>query len=125
MTIYITVADVDSYIGNSDWAIKDTPERCVSLANLWLSSKNLPVIDPAPQEWKDAGCEIAIEIGKGKIYTDKQTGLLSKSVSADTVSVSKTYTSNATSYTRGELIANDLLKPWLISYGSVQFIKKV
>lgn len=125
MTAYISVMDVNNYIDNTNWAVKDTPERCVTLANLWLTSKNLPSIKPIPQEWKDAGCEIAIEIGKGNIYTDKQTGLLSKSVSADTVSVSKTYASSATYYTRGELIALDLLKPWLMSYGLVQFIKKV
>lgn len=125
MIEYITVSDVNNYIGNSDWAIKDTPARCVRLANLWLSSKRLPDINPIPQEWKDAGCEIALEIGKGNIYADKQTGLLSKSATAGEVSISKTFSSNATSYTKGELIALDLLGPWLMNFGLVQFIQKV
>lgn len=122
---YINVQGATDYFGNTDWAVKEPPERCVRLANLWLSNKGLPDLNPIPKEWKEAGYEIAYEIGKGGIYADKQTGLLSKSVTASDVSVSKTYTSNATSISKGELIANDLLRPWLKNFGLVQLIKKV
>lgn len=122
---YIDVQGATDYFGNIDWAVKETPERCARLANLWLSRKGLPDLNPVPDEWREAGYEIAYEIGKGNIYADKQTGLLSKSSSAGEVSVSKTFASNATSFSKGELIANDLLKPWLPNFGSVQLIRKV
>lgn len=122
---YINVQEAADYFGNTDWAVKEPVERCVRLANLWLSRKGLPDLNPIPDEWKEAGYEIAYEIGKGNIYADKQTGVLSKSASAGEVSTSKTYANGAKVISKGELIANDLLKPWLNDFGLCQFIKKV
>lgn len=122
---YINVQGATDYFGNTDWAVKETPERCVRLANLWLSRKGLPDLDLIPEEWKEAGYEIAFEIGKGGIYADKQTGVLSESMSADTVSYSQTLASNAVTISKGELIANDLLKPWLKSFGLVNILNKI
>lgn len=122
---YIDVQGATDYFDNPDWAVKRTPERCVRLANLWLSRKGLPDLDPIPEEWKEAGYEIAFEIGKGNIYADKQTGVLSESMSADTVSYSQTLSTDAKTIPQGELIANDLLKPWLKNFGLVDFINKV
>lgn len=125
MMDYINVQGATAYFGNTDWAVIETPERCVRLANLWLSNKGLPDLDPIPEEWKEAGYEIAYEIGKGSIYADKQTGVLSESMSSDTVSYSQTLASNAVTISKGELIANDLLKPWLKSFGLVSILNKV
>lgn len=127
--IYIAISDVNTHFEVTDetgWAGKSSPTRCVNLANLWLSSKNLPEENPIPDAWIAAGCEIAAEIAKGNIYKKKETGVLSKSVSASSVSVSKSYESGSQEITAGEQIALDLLAPWLnTGFSNIILLKKM
>jgi len=123
MLEYITVANVDTALG-SNWAARDKKERAVLIANVWLTNKSLPERDPIPQEWKQAGAEIAKEAAAGNIYGTIETGVLSKSVKADTVSSSKTFSSNHRVTSAGESLALALLKPWLGS-GGVFMLKRV
>ena len=120
---YITVADVDGILG-PDWAGQGDPDRAVTIANVWLTNQGLPKRDPIPEEWKQAGAEIAREAAAGKIYGSVETGVLSKSVKADTVSSSKTFSSSHKITTAGESLALALLKPWLRS-GGVFFLKRI
>ena len=55
--------------------------------------------------------EVAREAAAGKLYTAKETGVLSKSVQAGSVSSAKTYARNARSLTVGEAFAMALLRP--------------
>lgn len=123
---YITVADADDILG-VDWAVgaTTTKDRAVMMANVWMTGQKLPSLDPMPQEWKQAACEIAQEAVKGKMYGAKETGVVSKSVSAGDVSSSKTFTVSAKAYTAGESLALALLAPWLRGMGNVMMLKRL
>lgn len=125
MISYITNQDVDSLLG-PDWAPEEAKDRAVMVANVWLTNQRLPELDPIPNEWKQAGAEIAKEAAAGRMYGATETGVLSKSVSAgDGVGVSKTFSVSAKNYTAGESLALALLKPWLSPMGNVRFLKRV
>lgn len=123
MLEYITVAEVDGVFGLT-WAAPDKKERAVLMANVWLTSRSLPERDPIPTEWKQAGAEIAREAAAGKIYGTTETGVLSKSVKADTVSISKIFSTDHRVVSAGESLALALLKPWL-GRGGVFMLKRV
>ncbi len=116
MKIYVTVADVDSLLG-ADWTDEDKKDRAVLIANVWMTNRNLPQIDPEPDEWKQAAAEVAREAAAGRIYGSRETGVASKSVKAGEVSSSKTFRDGAQAYTAGESLALALLSPWLQSSG--------
>lgn len=116
MKTYITVADVDGLLG-ADWTSADKKDRAVLIANVWMTNRNLPDIEPMPEEWKQAGAEVAREAAAGRIYGSRETGVASKSVKAGDVSSSKTLRDGAQSYTAGESLALALLSPWLKSSG--------
>ncbi|MCQ9618391.1 hypothetical protein L1889_18295 [Paenalcaligenes niemegkensis] len=121
---YITVADVDAILG-ANWAGNGEPARAVMMANTWLNQKikrTVPV--PTPDAVKQAGAEVAKDAAAGLIYRAKETGVTSKSVKADTVSSSKTFSASATTYTAGETFALALLKPWL-GGASVMMLKRI
>lgn len=124
MKTYLTKADADSALG-PDWAPEDAKDRAVMMANVWLTNQHLPDLDPIPDEWKLAGCEIAKEAAAGRMYGATETGVLSKSVQAGDVSSSKTFSASAKTYTAGESLALALIKPWLSGMGSVMFLKRV
>lgn len=117
MKTYITVEKVDELQG-ADWAAEEKKTRAVMMANVWMTNRNLPDLDPIPAEWEQAASEIAVEAANGKLYASRETGIQSKAVSAQSgTSVSKTYREGATSYTAGESFALALLGPWLQSSG--------
>lgn len=124
MKKYLRKSDVDDALGN-DWAPEDKKDRAVMMANVWLTSQNLPDIEPIPEEWVLAGCEVAKEASTGRLYAAMETGVLSKAVQAGDVSSSKTFTATAKAYTAGERLALALLKPWLPGIEGVQFLKRV
>lgn len=124
MISYITNQDVDSLLG-PDWAPEEAKDRAVMVANVWLTNQRLPELDPIPNEWKQAGAEIAKEAAAGRMYGATETGVLSKSVQAGDVSSSKTFSASAKTYTAGESLALALIKPWLSGMGSVMFLKRV
>jgi len=113
---YITVADVDGFLG-ADWTSADKKDRAVLIANVWMTNRHLPEFEPMPQEWKQAGAEVAREAAAGRIYGSRETGVASKSVKAGEVSSSKTFRDGAQSYTAGESFALALLSPWLQASG--------
>ncbi|GGY87635.1 hypothetical protein [Shewanella fodinae] len=125
MITYITVADVDTHLG-STWATGDAAKtRAVMIANVWLTNLGLPMDtgypdyqtypDEAsyPDEWIQAGAEIAKDAASGKIFGARETGVLSKTVKADTVSSAKTYSQSTKTYSAGESLAYAMLAPWL------------
>lgn len=124
MKTYVEVADVDAILG-AGWANETAKPRAVMIANVWLTNQQLPDIDPVPGEWKQAGAEIAREAASGRIYGSKETGVLSKSVSAGDVSSSKTFSASAKTFTAGESLALALLKPWIGGLGSVMLLKRI
>lgn len=120
---YITTAQVDTLLG-PEWTTSDKKARAVLMANVWLTGKSLPNLDPIPDEWVQAGAEIAREAAAGKIYGQTETGLTSKSVKADTVESAKTFASNHKIVSAGESFALALLKPWLGGRG-VFMLKRI
>jgi len=123
MTEYITVEDVDTALGIG-WTTEDKKARSVMLANVWLTSKRLPVRDPIPDEWKSAGAEIAKEAANGKIFGAVEKGVLSKAVKADNVSSTKTFSTDHKIVSAGESLALALLDPWLRNSG-VFMLKRI
>lgn len=119
---YITTAQVDTLLG-PDWTTADKKARAVLMANVWLTGKSLPDLDPIPDEWIQAGAEIAREAATGKIYGQTETGLLSKSVSADTVSSAKTFAANHKVMSAGETFALALLGPWLGNSNMIKLVR--
>ncbi len=116
MKTYINVADVDAALG-TDWTSPEKKERAVLIANVWLTNRKLPELSSIPEEWKLAGAEVARDAAKGLVYGSRETGVQTKSVSADTVSSSKTYREGAQTFTAGESLAMALLAPWLSGSG--------
>lgn len=122
MTIYITVEQVDSLLGPT-WAPDDQKARAVLMANTWLTNLGLPEFDPVPDDVIQAGAEIAREAAAGNIYGSKETGVLSKSVNADGVSSSKTYSESSRSISAGESFALALLAHYLNSSGQTKIVR--
>lgn len=116
MKTYITVDEVDSLLGIA-WTTPDKKDRAVLIANVWMTNRSLPDIDPMPEEWKQAAAEIAREAAGGRIYGSRETGVASKSVKAGDVSSSKAYREGSQSYTAGESLAMALLAQWLQASG--------
>ncbi|QPG62072.1 hypothetical protein HFV04_021460 [Pseudomonas sp. BIGb0427] len=112
MTIYITVEQVDALLGPA-WAPDGQKARAVLMANTWLTNLGLPAFDPVPDDVVQAGAEIAREAAEGNIFAAKETGVLSKSVDADGVSSSKTYSASARKISAGESFALALLSQYL------------
>lgn len=119
---YITVAQVDALLG-AGWAGTGDPARAVLMANTWLSAKPLPAFEEVPAAVVQAGAEIAREAASGSLYGASETGVLSKSVSADGVSSSKTYASNARKVTAGEAFALALLAPLLGPANQIKLVR--
>ncbi|AQS50548.1 hypothetical protein PAEH1_01470 [Paenalcaligenes hominis] len=124
MRTFVSVVDVDMLLGES-WATTEAKDRAVLMANVWLGNKGLPEIEPIPNAWKQAGAEIAKEAAAGKLYAATETGVLSKAVDADGVSVSKTYSATAQNLSAGEAFALALIKPWLTKRSGVMMLKRV
>lgn len=122
MTTYITVEQVDTLLGPS-WAPDDQKARAVLMANTWLTNLGLPEFDPVPDDVIQAGAEIAREAAAGNIYGSKETGVLSKSVDADGVSSSKTYSESSRSISAGESFALALLAHYLNSSGQTKIVR--
>ncbi|MCO8261482.1 hypothetical protein NC656_07965 [Pseudomonas asiatica] len=122
MTIYITVEQVDVLLGPT-WAPDDQKARAVLMANTWLTNLGLPEFDPVPDDVIQAGAEIAREAAAGNIYGSKETGVLSKSVNADGVSSSKTYSESSRTISAGESFALALLAHYLNSSGQTKIVR--
>lgn len=123
MKVYITVEKVDELQGAS-WAPEEKKPRAVMMANVWMTNRGLPGLDPIPVEWEQAASEIAVDAANGRLYGSRETGVASKSVKADTVASTKTYREGATTYTSGESFALALLAPWLhVSGGGMSQFK--
>jgi len=124
MNPYIAVADVDAALGVS-WATNaGAKAHAVMVANVWMTNLGLRTVEPLPDEFKQAGAQIAREAAEGRIYGVKETGVLSQSVQAGDVSSSKTFSGSARTYTAGENLALALLKPWLPDRSGVMFLKR-
>lgn len=122
MTTYITVEQVDALLGPT-WAPDDQKARAVLMANTWLTNLGLPEFDPVPDDVVQAGAEIAREAALGNIYGSKETGVLSKSVNADGVSSSKTYSESSRTISAGESFALALLAHYLNSSGQTKIVR--
>lgn len=122
MTIYITVEQVDALLGPT-WAPDDQKARAVLMANTWLTNLGLPEFDPVPDDVIQAGAEIAREAAAGNIYGSQETGVLSKSVNADGVSSSKTYSESSRTISAGESFALALLAHYLNSSGQTKVVR--
>lgn len=122
MTIYITVEQVDALLGPT-WATADQKARAVLMANTWLTNLGLPEFDPVPDDVIQAGAEIAREAAAGNIYGSKETGVLSKSVDADGVSSSKTYSESSRTISAGESFALALLAHYLNGSGQTKIVR--
>lgn len=122
MTTYITVEQVDALLGPT-WAPDDQKARAVLMANTWLTNLGLPEFNPVPDDVIQAGAEIAREAAAGNIYGSKETGVLSKSVNADGVSSSKTYSESSRTISAGESFALALLANYLKSSGQTKIVR--
>ncbi len=112
MAIYVTVEQVDALLGSA-WAPDDQKARAVLMANTWLTNLKLPGFETVPGDVLQAGAEVAKEAAAGRLYQAKEIGVLSKSVNADGVSTSKTYSETSRSISAGESFALALLARYL------------
>lgn len=123
MTEYITIVQVDELLG-ADWAAEDKKARAVLMANTWLTQKRLPAFDSVPDAVVQAGAELAREAAAGRLYQAREVGLIGKSVNADGVSSSKTYSSaGGRSVSAGEAFALALLSQWLGTSGQTCVVR--
>ncbi|KAA6196360.1 hypothetical protein [Pseudomonas lactis] len=121
MTTYISVAQVDALLGPT-WTAEDKKARAVLMANTWLTNLGLPAFDPIPDDVIQAGAEVATEAAAGRIYGSKETGVTAKSVTADGVSSSKSFSESSRTVSAGESFALALLSHYLGS-GQVKVVR--
>ncbi|WP_445572087.1 hypothetical protein [Pseudomonas sp. E102] len=121
MTTYITVADVDALLGPT-WTTEDKKPRAVLMANTWLTNLGLPAFDPIPDDVIQAGAEVATEAAAGRIYGSQETGVTEKSVSAEGVSSSTSFSESSRTISAGESFALALLSHYLGS-GQVKVVR--
>ncbi|TKR55325.1 hypothetical protein D7I39_10905 [Allopusillimonas ginsengisoli] len=122
MIEYVTATDVDGLLGEG-WAGTVKKAEAVLIANVWMTNRRLPEVNPMPTEWKQAAAYVAREAAAGKVYGQAEYGLISKSVQADTVAVSKTFSSGHKVVSAGENLALALLAPWLGSSSQVRLVR--
>jgi hypothetical protein len=119
MITYVTVEDVDRLLG-PEWADNNAKSKAVLMANAWMNTFNLRGFntDEIPENVQLAGAYAASVAAEGNLFQQKtDSGVLtSKSVEADGVAVSKTFTEISTgdaSLLPADLqLALALLKPW-------------
>lgn len=121
MINYITVEQVDALLGSA-WAPDDQKALAVLMANTWLTNLGLPEFETVPADVTLAGAEVAKEAAAGNLYQAKETGVLSKSVNADGVSTSKTYSTTSRAISAGESFALALLAQYL-GVGQVKIVR--
>lgn len=109
---YVSASDVDERIG-ADWRNGVDAERAIMLANLWLSNRGVVFADPISDAVKQAGVELVKLASSNKLYTDIQTGVLSETVQADSVSMSQSFSSAAKAISAEMQIIEALIKPYL------------
>ena len=121
MITYVTCDDVDNAFGNA-WTSENAKNKAVLMANAWLNGFNLK-INPSriPEEVKLASF--------GKLFQQKNDSgvVISKAVSADGVSVSKSFSelpANSTALLEPDLqLAIALLKPYGLSRSQVRVVR--
>lgn len=120
MTDFITVADVDSKLGQG-WAGAGDAVLAVAMANAWLTAKiKRAVPELVPDAIKSAGTQVAKLAAAGKLYKDTQREVQSKTVSAQAgTSTSNTYVAGSVDRSTGENFALDLIAPWTRRAGTV------
>lgn len=121
MTTYVSIEQVDALLGQT-WAPDEKKARSVLMANTWLTNQGLPEFDAVPADVVQAGAEVAVEAAAGNLFQAKETGVLSKSVDADGVSSSKTYSATSKAISAGESFALALLARYLGS-GQVKIVR--
>jgi len=135
MITFITVEDVDSLLGDS-WTDDANKSKSVLMANVWLNglSLSLPCDKVTheviiPDDVKLAGAYAALAAANGGLYQRKTDSgsLLSKSVDADGVSVSKTFaelSANSTTLLDSNLqLALAILKPYGVSTSQIRLVR--
>jgi hypothetical protein len=135
MLTFITVEDVNSNLGDS-WTDESKKVRSVLMANTWMNGLNLKLpCNKAtnetiiPDDVKQAGAYAALAASNDGLYQQKTDSgvLLSKTVDADDVSVSKSYAEIATNSTA--LLDSDLqlalamLMPYGVSKSQVRLVR--
>ena len=126
MITYVTCDDVDNAFGNA-WTSENAKNKAVLMANAWLNGFSLK-INPSriPEEVKLAGAYAARIASVGKLFQQKNDSgvVISKAVSADGVSVSKSFAelpANSTALLEPDLqLAIALLKPYGLSRSQVR-----
>ncbi|PSY37417.1 protein singed [Escherichia albertii] len=129
MITYVTCDDVDNTLGKN-WANEDVKNKAVLMANAWLNNFSLK-IDPSsiPDEVKLAGAYAARVASVDKLFQQKNDSgvVINKTVSADGVSVSKSFaelSANSTALLEPDLqLALALLKPYGLSHSQVRVVR--
>lgn len=109
---YVSMDDVEHFLGKN-WQGNEDALHLVMLANLWLSDRGVIFSEVVQDEIKQAGVELVKLALNNKLFVDTQTGLLSETVQADSVSVSQSFGVNAKMITKEIQIVEALIKPYL------------
>ncbi|GAA0478519.1 protein singed [Tatumella punctata] len=135
MVTFITVDDVDALLGSA-WADTGGKAKAVLMANAWLNGLSLRLPcdkvtheQVIPDDVKTAGAYAALAASTGGLYQQKTDSgsLLSKSVDADGVSVSKTFAeldANSSALLDSNLqLAMAMLKSYGLSTSQVRLVR--
>lgn len=135
MITFVTVESVDSILG-AIWADESKKAKSVLMANIWMNGLSLKMPCNAathetiiPDDVKQAGAYASLAASNGGLYQQKTDSgvLLSKTVDADDVSVSKTFAEISTS--SSALLDSDLqlalamLKPYGVNQSQVRLLR--
>lgn len=112
MPVYVTEADVDELAG-TEWRNGSDSARAVMIANVWLRNRGVEVLNPMPSEIKNAGAELVKLAAAGALFADKQKGLLSESVAADSVRISQTFDGKAETVSAQMQLIETLIRPFV------------
>lgn len=135
MITFITTDDVDTTLGSA-WADASAKAKAVLMANTWLNGASLRLPHDRvtheliiPDDVKVAGAYVALAAANNGLYQQKTDSgaILSKSVDANGVSVSKTFAdlyANSASLLDSNLqLAMAMLKPYGLSTSQVRLVR--
>lgn len=112
MTIYITVADVNTELGPG-WEGAGDADRAVLEANVYMTQLGVVADDPVEADIITAGSLLAQMAAEGTLYADTVQKVQRKRVKAGTVESEKEYAEGSFG-TSGELrFIRDLLAPFI------------
>lgn len=127
MHIYVTSTQADALLPTG-WEGEADVEDAVQQANIYLNSLNLgskAKADPTPEPVLQAGAYAAQEAAQDELYSDQQPAVKSKSVTAGSVTSTKSYAEGSVAKSAQQQMIDALLQPYVVKRSATQLLGRL